>query len=334
MATIYLNANESPFNLSEESQNLLCHALRTVKFNRYPDPAVAGPIEAFADYYGVSPDLVIGGNGSDELLMLLMLAYAGDKRPVALSTPDFSMYDQYAALAGVQTVKLAKGPEGRLDPAAYLAEAKAQGCGMLLFSNPCNPLGSGLLRQEVLALAADFEGLVVVDEAYMDFWDQTVIDKVTATGNLAVLRTASKAFGLAALRLGFGLFPKEMLSRLEAIKSPYNVNSLSQLFGTLLYGQPDHICERCASVVAGREKLQEALEALLANREGARVFPSVTNFIYFEVPDAEKIDLALQAAGIVIRRFGAHGLRVTCGLPEENDCFLEALAAILRKDDL
>ena len=146
MATIYLNANESPFNLSEESQNLLCHALRTVKLNRYPDPAVAGPIEAFADYYGVSPDLVIGGNGSDELLMLLMLAYAGDKRPVALSTPDFSMYDQYAALAGVQTVKLAKGPEGRLDPAAYLAEAKAQGCGMLLFSNPCNPLGSGLLR--------------------------------------------------------------------------------------------------------------------------------------------------------------------------------------------
>ena len=88
MATIYLNANESPFNLSEESQNLLCHALRTVKFNRYPDPAVAGPIEAFADYYGVSPDLVIGGNGSDELLMLLMLAYAADKRPVALSTPD------------------------------------------------------------------------------------------------------------------------------------------------------------------------------------------------------------------------------------------------------
>ncbi|MDU7244857.1 MAG: histidinol-phosphate transaminase [Clostridia bacterium] len=334
MATIYLNANESPFNLSEESQNLLCHALRTVKFNRYPDPAVAGPIEAFADYYGVSPDLVIGGNGSDELLMLLMLAYAADKRPVALSTPDFSMYDQYAALAGVQTVKLAKRPEGRLDPAAYLAEAKAQGCGMLLFSNPCNPLGSGLLRQEVLALAADFEGLVVVDEAYMDFWDQTVIDQVTANGNLAVLRTASKAFGLAALRLGFGLFPKEMLSRLEAIKSPYNVNSLSQLFGTLLYGQPDHICERCASVVAGREKLQEALEALLANQEGARVFPSVTNFIYFEMPDAEKIDLALQAAGIVIRRFGAHGLRVTCGLPEENDCFLEALAAILRKDDL
>ncbi len=334
MATIYLNANESPFNLSEESQNLLCHALRTVKFNRYPDPAVAGPIEAFADYYGVSPDLVIGGNGSDELLMLLMLAYAGDKRPVALSTPDFSMYDQYAALAGVQTVKLAKRPEGRLDPAAYLAEAKAQGCGMLLFSNPCNPLGSGLLRQEVLALAADFEGLVVVDEAYMDFWDQTVIDQVTASGNLAVLRTASKAFCLAALRLGFGLFPKEMLSRLEAIKSPYNVNSLSQLFGTLLYGQPDHICERCASVVAGREKLQEALEALLANQEGARVFPSVTNFIYFEMPDAEKIDLALQAAGIVIRRFGAQGLRVTCGLPEENDCFLEALAAILRKDDL
>ncbi len=334
MATIYLNANESPFNLSEESQNLLCHALRTVKFNRYPDPAVAGPIEAFADYYGVSPDLVIGGNGSDELLQLLMLAYAGDKRPVALSTPDFSMYEQYAALAGVQTVKLAKGPEGRLDPAAYLAEAKAAGCGMLLFSNPCNPLGSGLLRQEVLALAADFEGLVVVDEAYMDFWDQTVIDQVTANGNLAVLRTASKAFGLAALRLGFGLFPKEMLGRLEAIKSPYNVNSLSQLFGTLLYGQPDHICERCASVVAGREKLQEALEALLANQEGARVFPSVTNFIYFEMPDAEKIDLALQAAGIVIRRFGAHGLRVTCGLPEENDCFLEALAAILRKDDL
>lgn len=334
MATIYLNANESPFNLSEESQNLLCHALRTVKFNRYPDPAVAGPIEAFADYYGVSPDLVIGGNGSDELLMLLMLAYAADKRPVALSTPDFSMYDQYAALAGVQTVKLAKRPEGRLDPATYLAEAKAQGCGMLLFSNPCNPLGSGLLRQEVLALAANFEGLVVVDEAYMDFWDQTVIDQVTASGNLAVLRTASKAFGLAALRLGFGLFPKEMLGRLEAIKSPYNVNSLSQLFGTLLYGQPDHICERCASVVAGREKLQEALEALLANREGARVFPSVTNFIYFEMPDAEKIDLALQAAGIVIRRFGAHGLRVTCGLPEENDCFLEALAAILRKDDL
>ena len=334
METIYLNANESPFNLSEESQNLLCHALRTVKFNRYPDPAVAGPIEAFADYYGVSPDLVIGGNGSDELLMLLMLAYAGDKRPVALSTPDFSMYDQYAALAGVQTVKLAKGPEGRLDPAAYLAEAKAQGCGMLLFSNPCNPLGSGLLREEVLALAANFEGLVVVDEAYMDFWDQTVIDQVTANGNLAVLRTASKAFGLAALRLGFGLFPKEMLSRLEAIKSPYNVNSLSQLFGTLLYGQPDHLCERCASVVAGREKLQEALEALLANQEGARVFPSVTNFIYFEMPDAEKIDLALQAAGIVIRRFGAHGLRVTCGLPEENDCFLEALAAILRKDDL
>ena len=231
---IRLNANESPFGLSAASRERLGHALNDLAYNRYPDPTARDLIRAFSAHYQVDPAQVIAGNGSDELLQLLMLAYAKVGKPVALSSPDFSMYDHYAQLAGVETLALPKDEAGRLDGPAYLAEAQAAGCGMLLFSNPCNPMGQGLSRAGVLDLAASFDGLVVVDEAYMDFWDQTVLDQVHSAGNLAVLRTASKAFGLAALRLGFGVLPIGLLEDMLALKSPYNVSSLSQVIGLSL----------------------------------------------------------------------------------------------------
>lgn len=332
---IRLNANESPFGLSAASRERLGHALNDLAYNRYPDPTARDLIRAFSAHYQVDPAQVIAGNGSDELLQLLMLAYAKVGKPVALSSPDFSMYDHYAQLAGVEPLALPKDEAGRLDGPAYLAAAQAAGCGMLLFSNPCNPMGQGLSRAGVLDLAASFDGLVVVDEAYMDFWDQTVLDQVHPAGNLAVLRTASKAFGLAALRLGFGVLPIGLLEDMLALKSPYNVSSLSQVIGSHLYDQPDQLADRIASIVAGREKLEVALEDLVRGRLGYRVYPSVTNFVYFEVPDAPALDDYLQGQGIIIRRFDDRGLRVTCGLPEENAAFIQAVADFLerRPDD-
>jgi len=223
------------------------------------------------------------------------------------------MYDFYAYLAGAKCVKLPKRDDFSIDVDAVIAALREHKPAMLLFSNPCNPTSLVLPREDVLRIAAaalETNTLAVVDEAYMDFCDQSLLDDIEDFDNLVVLRTCSKAPGLAGLRLGFSVANAKITRALHAVKSPYNVGALTQAVGTALLCQPLRLQEGVQEIRHRTDELSAALKAL-----GLAVMGDAANFVF--VKDAAGAFEYLKERGIIVRRFGEH-LRITAGSAEEN----------------
>ena len=225
---VRLDANESFLPLPQALVEEAKAAVERTAFNRYPDPAARELCQAFAACYGVKPEQVVAGNGSDELITVLFEAFLEKGDAFATVEPDFSMYAFNGHLHEARHVAIPKGKDLRLDVEAVAAACQREQVKLLIFSNPCNPTSLVCGREEMRKLIASLpDTLVVLDEAYMDFSDQSLLGEVEDHPNLLVLRTCSKAFGMAALRLGFAVCGKTLAGALRAVKSPYNVNSLS-----------------------------------------------------------------------------------------------------------
>ena len=225
---IRLDANECPENLPGEIRAQLREKLDEISFNRYPDPLAAKLVNSFAEYYGVKPEFVTAGNGSDELIFLIESAFLekGDKMLVV--SPDFSMYNFYSSICEVECAGFQKNGSLDIDVDALIEKINADGIKLVIFSNPCNPTGRGIDRAQAEKLVSSVEALVILDEAYMDFWTESLLDKIEDYSNLIIFRTASKLVGAAALRLGFAVANTAIARAIQAVKSPYNVNSISQ----------------------------------------------------------------------------------------------------------
>ena len=330
---IRLDANESFLPLPEELRTRIAQTAAQAAFNRYPDPLSRDVTQAFAAYYGISPDLVTAGNGSDELISILCTSFLmkGDAMMVIL--PDFSMYQFYASLAEGRVVACGKRGDLTIDVDEVIAKAQAENVKMIVFSNPCNPTSLGLPREEVRRLIRSVDALVVLDEAYMDFWDQSLLGEVEDYDNLIILRTCSKAIGAAALRLGFAVAAPRLTRVLRAVKSPYNVNSLSQAIGTLVLGEREWEAGARAQIVDSRRALQLSLARLQEEFPGVfTLYDSCTNFVFLKTGRAKELFDGLLARGIAVRLFNGY-LRVTAGSKEENAAFLEAFTALLRGEE-
>ena len=328
---IRLDANESFLPLPAELRARIAQTASEAAFNRYPDPLSRDVTAAFSAYYGISPDLVTAGNGSDELISILCTSFLmkGDAMMVIL--PDFSMYQFYASLAEGRVVTCGKRDDLTIDVDEVIAKAQAENVKMIVFSNPCNPTSLGLPREEVRRLIRSVGALVVLDEAYMDFWDQSLLGEVEQYDNLVILRTCSKAIGAAALRLGFAVASPRLTRVLRAVKSPYNVNSLSQAIGALVLGEREWEAEARERIIASRRALQASLETLAAEFPGAfSLYPSCTNFVFLKTERAKELFEGLLARGVAIRHMGGY-LRVTAGSEAENAAFLEAFTALLKE---
>lgn len=315
------DANESCLPLPEELLTELAEVTRQIDYNRYPDPYATELCSAFAAYYGIPAEQVTAANGSDELLALLTSCFlsAGDK--LLTLTPEFSMYRFYAGLYEDISVVEEKDAALCINADAVIRRCREEQARMLLFSNPCNPTSLGLKREDVRRIIREVDALVVLDEAYMDFWDQTLLQDAADYDNLVILRTASKAVGLAALRLGFAVAGETITRALRAAKSPYNVNALSQAIGATVYRHADLLRERTALLVAYREDLQKRLEELTVF---TKVYPSVTNFVYAETPAAKPLYEALLKQSIAVRLMG-NALRITAAAPEDH----QKIAAVI-----
>lgn len=326
---IRLDANESFLSLPEELRARIGEAAAHAAFNRYPDPLASELTSAFADFYGISPDLVTVGDGSDELLSLLCNAFLMKGESMMVLPPDFSMYAFYASIAEARVVTCPKGADLTIDVDAVIQKAREENVRLILFSNPCNPASTGLSRENVRRLIRSVSALVVLDEAYMDFWDQSLLQEVESYDNLIILRTCSKALGGAALRLGFAVAAPRLTRALRAVKSPYNIGSLAQAAGALLLREKEWGREAARRIVASRESLQQKLRELQEELPGRFSMPeSCTNFVYLDVPQAKALYQGLLAHGIAIRLMGDH-LRVTAGSEQENESFLQAFRALL-----
>lgn len=322
---IRLDANESCFNLPVEIMAQLHMALDSLDFNRYPDPNAQELCTAFAGYYGIDAGCVTAGNGSDELISIIMNAFLMKDDTLVTVEPDFSMYRFYASLSEVNCVQVQKADGLNIDVDVVLRTVRETGARAIIFSNPCNPTSKALRYDEVRKLLNGTDALVVLDEAYMDFWEQSLLHEVNAYDNLLILRTASKAVGAAALRLGFAVANPVITRALKAVKSPYNVNSFSQAAGAVLYKNRDYLSNVKKTIVSLRNALYNGLIELLQDfPDRFALVEGNTNFVFIKTRDAKDIFEYLLQNGIAVRLMGGY-LRVTAGTQEENEAFLKTL---------
>lgn len=323
-----LDANESFIALPEYIREKISAALSSFDYNRYPDPNATKLKEAFCDYYGLKCENVGVGNGSDEIISLLMNCFLDAGSSVLTFTPDFSMYAFYANLAGMTVVTCPKRDDFSIDFDAALQAVKENDVKMVIFSNPCNPTGRIEKKADIESLASACpDTIFVVDEAYMDFASikntESFLNETENYSNIVVLKTLSKALGAASLRLGFIVADRTFADMFFAVKSPYNVNGVSQVIGEILLLEKDFLDECTDRLTRSAQELrQEIIEKGLGSPN-----ETYTNFVFYTDSDAENKQRYLKENGVLIRKFGISGgaLRITAGNDEENRDVIDLL---------
>ncbi len=315
---IRLDANECPYNYPTELKEQIAKAIQNIDFNRYPDPMASEVVNYFAEYYNINSKLVTAGNGSDELIFLIESAFMekGDKMLVV--SPDFSMYKFYSSICEVECDSFIKNETLNIDVDLLIKKINDDSIKLVIFSNPCNPTGQGLVAEDARKLVNSVNALVILDEAYMDFWNQSLIGEVENYSNLIILRTASKAVGSAALRLGFAVANETISKAIKAVKSPYNVNSISQAIGSIIYKNKEYLINRQKTIVRNREKLYNELVKIEENISDFKVFNSCANFILVKTPYGKDLWEYLKENLIVIRFMGEY-IRISVGTENEID---------------
>jgi histidinol-phosphate aminotransferase len=332
---IKLDAMENPFPLPPELARELGERLSAVALNRYPPADPARFKHRLAGSAGLTPGKALMlGNGSDELIHLMIQACARRDAPggavVLAPTPTFVMYEVFARLDGCRFVGVSLRADFRLDLGALLWAIEAHRPVLVFIAYPNNPTGNLFARDEVEAILDHAPGLVVIDEAYLPFAQDTWIHQLGERPNLIVLRTLSK-LGLAGLRLGYACADPQWIVEFDKLRPPYNVGVLPLAAADFLL---DHfgVLQQQASVIRSeRARLLHALRA----QAGVTAFDSAANFILLRVPDADALFSGLCARGILVKNVsGSHPLlggclRVTVGTPQENDAFLQAVGSLL-----
>lgn len=327
---IRLDANESFLTVPEEIENEMVEALRNTALNRYPDPMATKLVKGFSDYFNIDANFVTAGNGSDEIISVIMNAFLQKGDKILTLEPDFSMYRFYAEIAECDTVKYQKNENLDVDIDEVIRIANAQKVRIVIFSNPCNPTSRIIKKDDVRKLINSVDSLVVLDEAYMDFAeDESLLSEFQNYDNLIILKTCSKALGSAALRLGFAVANKTLTNVIRAVKSPYNVNSVSQALGEVLFAHPDYIDNCIETVVKSKEELYSAILDIKSDKI-ERIYESHTNFVFMKVKEASKVFEKMKSRGIIIRNMGEF-LRITAGAKYENEKMLAELKAILEE---
>lgn len=329
---VKLDANESFLTLPAPLKEKMMQAVAGVALNRYPDPMAGKACAAFAALYGVRPEMVTAGNGSDELIGVVISALLEQGKRAMVVTPDFSMYKFYCDLAEITCEQYEKSAELAFDPDDIIRAARERAVDLLIFSNPCNPTGQGLTREQVRRIVRAVDALVVLDEAYMDFWDQSLIAEAAAYPNLIVLKTCSKCIGLAALRMGFAIANQTLTDALRKAKSPYNVNALTQAAAAAILKERDFLANCREQILLSRQTLVQGLDDLARAYPGLiHPYPTVTNFVLLATPKADALYQYLKAHGVLIRKLGETLLRVSCGGERENTIFLTRFEQALKE---
>jgi len=327
---IRLDANESFIDPGEMFGEELQAAISRLKFNRYPDSMATDLCRKFAQYYGVDPACVVAGNGSDELITVIMGAFLRPGDKVLTFSQEFSMYRFYGEIYEKKNIVAEKKDDLILTSGDVLNAVDDCDPAAVIISNPCSPTSLVMSREDVLHIVENTDALVVIDEAYMDFSDQSIMKVAEKYDNLIVLKTCSKAWGMAAIRLGFAVSSRRIVQALHSIRSPYNVNALTQAAGCVIFSKPEYIKKAVEDIKKARDYLYQGLLRLEGAEGVRRVIKPDTNFVYVEMEDSEFVYEELKNRSIIVRRLGDY-LRITAGTKKENDALLQALSEILQE---
>ena len=335
---VRLNTNESPEEPPAEFADALAEAVRDLPFHRYPDRAAADLRRAIAEHHSVEPAQVFAANGSNEAILCLLLAYGGPGRSAIVFEPTYALHSHIARITGTAVVAGVRDATFHVDPghaAATLARAEqelgAGGAALTFLCSPNNPTGGVEPRAGVEAIADASPGLLVVDEAYGQFAPWTAVDLLAERRRVVVIRTFSKTWAMAGLRLGYLVADPEVVAACERVALPYHLDAAKQAAGRLALGFEPEMRARVARLVEQRGRVLAAIADL-----GCEVWPSDANFILFRVPigTGARTWQRLVDRSVLVRDLSSWPgledcLRVTIGTPSENDRFLVALGEAL-----
>ena len=345
-ARIYLNANESPYGLPEAVLDSLLESVSEQMLHRYPDPLAMDLRSTLAKINKVSTSNVLLGNGGDELIFDIMLAYGGTGRKLLIAPPSFSSYELDAKLTDTTLVEIPRVRRRMyderasvetivfgVDEDAVLKRVSQGDIDVVMLASPNNPSGDVLRKDFVVALLNASDALILIDQAYVEFADPQFDMRpyLAKHKNLAILRTFSKAFALAGIRLGYLLADDELVSELCKVRQPYSVDVFSALAGNTVLSHPEVFSGRIVESIDERKRITQELSGL----PGVVVHASEANFILIQVEHANRIWQRLyDENGILLRDFSSAPyltdcLRVSVGTPNENDEFLKSFTAIL-----
>lgn len=327
-----LNQNESPYDVPPALKREIAERMAWVPWHRYPEFTPAQLLDELAARFDWPADGILVGNGSNELIQasLAVTLESGDR--VVAPAPTFSLYRLLTSVFGGRYVPVALGPDFRYQIEPLIEVAARERARVVVLNSPNNPTGSALPPDAVERVLAATDALVICDEAYQDFGGPTAVPLLASTPRVVVLRTFSKAFGLAGLRLGFALAHPAVAREIAKAKLPYNVNSLSLTAATMLLAHPETE-GRVAEIVATRDRTFARLSGIPA----LAVYPSAANFILVRcltVPAREVFRRLLEDYGILVRDVSAgpelaECLRISVGTPEDMDAVVTALETIL-----
>jgi histidinol-phosphate aminotransferase len=321
-AKVFLDANENPFD--KEQQN----------WNRYPDPLQKGIKIQLSSIKGIPADNIFLGNGSDEAIDLLFRIFCiGGQSNVITCPPTYGMYKVSSSIHNVENIEVPLSEDFQLDVKAILNNANEQSK-MLFICSPNNPTGNSIRKDDIQHLLETFKGIVVIDEAYIDFSSQkSWIHELSNYSNLVVLQTLSKAWGLASARLGMAFANQELIKILNKVKPPYNISGPSQKLVSESLTKKHAFDDQVKEILIERDNLNLKLQDIAGVK---KVYPTDANFILVKINDAKTIYQKLIENGIVVRdrsnvKLCDDCLRITVGTKQENQEFSEILGRISSK---
>lgn len=324
-AEAILNANENPYNLPKDIRDKITEAIGEINFNRYPDPVATELVKSFSEMVDMPTEQIIAGNGLDEILSILINTFVEPGEAVVTHVPGFSMYKIWTDIANGEFYEVEDKPGHIINIAGLEEEAIRNNAKLIFICSPNNPTGAKVTRSELKDLLESSPSLVVLDEAYIDFDKESLVDLVNAYDNLIVLRTMSKAFRTPSARCGFAIGPVDIIENMKKVKAPYNLNTLTQTAAKIVIDNRDQLEPVIDEIVSARGKMFKFLE----NIDGIEVFPSTANFIYIKTDKDKELQNAFLNKDVLVRYFPEdQAFRITIGTPSENALVQEAIKEV------
>ena len=332
-AEVMISANENSLDVPFEIRREVEREVRKVALNRYPDPLANGLRDMIADANGLDRDQVLMGNGGDELLFDMALAWGGPGRTFLNMPPTFSVYINNAQLTNTSIVEVPRRADFEVDEEAVLARLARGDIDYTIVTSPNNPTGNSVSDAFVERMLEASDALVMVDEAYFEFSRYTVRPLLEKHENLVILRTFSKAFSMAGVRMGYLLGSERVLREFKKVRLPYSVDAVSQAIARVVFSNRASFEKGIDRIIAERATML----ARLGGIEGVTPYPSNANYILFRLDeryDAGEVWQQLLDAGVLVRDLSRtprleNCLRASIGTPEENERFLRELQGIL-----
>ena len=328
-STTKLNQNESPYDIPEEIKSEILRRLDHSNWNRYSQLKASSLINAISAYLNHPAAGIVVGNGSNEMIHAVFSTFCEPKDKVIVVSPGFLIYPRIAKLMGCEIIDIPLKADFSFDvPEIITRSCDAR---MIILASPNNPTGTKLSLEEIEEIANKFNSVFVIDEAYYEFNKETTQELINKYPHIIIIRTFSKAFSLAGLRLGYLIADPQIAKEIDKAKLPFSVSIFQQIAGEAMMNHREYVKNFVEKIISQREQVFSELERI----KNINPIKSHTNFILFEVinKSAKEIFESIYKRGVLLRYFGdkrlENYLRVTIGTPEENKIFLEKLKLVL-----